>query len=131
MTKIFLFVQLRISKSAVGVYDEAPEPEIIEVPASSSSYLFKNLFGSTSYSLTVWARNDAGRGVVHIEPFTKKTEPGKSEEYGRAWLVSFVRSGSLKQFPNDSTNTKVVTLTNHSRSKLCDKPIRIPIKYYL
>ncbi|XP_015757777.1 PREDICTED: netrin receptor DCC-like [Acropora digitifera] len=66
---------LRISKSAVGVYDEAPEPEIIEVPASSSSYLFKNLFGSTSYSLTVWARNDAGRGVVHIEPFTKKTEP--------------------------------------------------------
>ena len=84
MTKIFLFVQLKIVKSAVGVYDEAPEPEIIEVPASSSSYLFKNLFGSTSYSLTVFARNDAGRGMQHIDPFTKKTEPGKCEEYGRA-----------------------------------------------
>lgn len=66
---------LKIVKSAVGMYDKAPEPEIIEVPASSSSYLFKNLFGSTSYSFTVFARNDAGRGMQHIDPFTKKTEP--------------------------------------------------------
>ncbi|XP_067032513.1 VPS10 domain-containing receptor SorCS3-like [Acropora muricata] len=66
---------LKIVKSAVGMYDEAPKPEIIEVPASSSSYLFKNLFGSTFYSFTVFARNDAGRGMQHIDPFTKKTEP--------------------------------------------------------
>lgn len=90
-------MQLKFVKSAVGVYDEAPEAEIIEVPASTSSHLFKHLFGSTSYSFTVFARNDAGRGMTHIDPFTKKTEPGKGKQYGRAWLVSFVRGGSLKQ----------------------------------
>ncbi|KAK2562380.1 Sortilin-related receptor [Acropora cervicornis] len=66
---------LKFVKSAVGLYDKAPEPEIIEVPAAASSYLFKNLFGSTPYSFTVFARNDAGRGMQHIDPFTKKTEP--------------------------------------------------------
>ena len=82
MTKIFLFLQIRFAKSAVGVYDEPPEPETIKVHESVSSHVFRNLFGSTSYSFTVFARNDAGMGMQHIDPFTKKTEPGKCKEYG-------------------------------------------------
>ena len=73
-----VFLQINWGKSAVF---ESPTLDEITVPSTVTSYTFKYLFSSTSYSFVVYANNDAGRAVQHIEPQSERTYPGT--EVGR------------------------------------------------
>ncbi|XP_068747816.1 uncharacterized protein [Montipora capricornis] len=63
------------TKSGVGVYEHVPDMQTLELPGSATAHLFKNLFSSTPYSFTVFARNDAGQGMQHVDPVTERTYP--------------------------------------------------------
>lgn len=63
------------TKSDVGVYDNVPDLQILNLPGSVTAHTFKNLFSSTSYSFTVLARNDVGLGLQHVDPVIERTYP--------------------------------------------------------